>query len=271
MNRLIYILLFLIIACEKKQNSFYDDTSERFLYAHNIKLNALNLKNKFIPKNTWFLVMELNLISKNYFNIKDCLFYYESDEKSEIKWVKDTYDCNDPYQEGIIYHSDKIDLLEVEKNNLVIHFKKYTYKYPMINLLKKSNQKYQTDLYSHGVDETYHAGVKIISPFLQEKFKRPLLNEGEICHDVADDCSDSVRNQCHLCPEGWYSEIHGNCSKKLRKRCGTLDCGGKGQIACLRGFVVTGLSLDFCFPDSPLGYCAEGLRVVCKEKTLYCE
>ncbi len=271
MNKIIYLIFLCLLSCEKFENNFHKDTHERFIYAYEVKLNVLNIKNKSIPKSTWFPIIELNLISKNYYNIKDCLFYYFSDDKNEIKWVQDTYDCNDPYQEGILYKTDKIELLEIDQNNLIIHFKNNVFKYPMINQLRKTKIKFQTDLYSHGLDETYESGLKIISPYIQDKFKRPLLNEGEICHDIADDCSDSVRFQCHLCPNGWYSEIHGNCTKNLRKRCGTIECGSKGQVACLRGFVVTGLSLDFCFPDSPLGFCAEGLRVICKDKTLYCE
>lgn len=95
------------------------------------------------------------------------------------------------------------------------------------------------------------------------------IKDGEICKQVNDDC-EIVFAKCDQCLGGSYYFKNNSCTKAYSKVCGINNCGVRGEVACLRGSVSTGLK-DYCIQDSPIGFCSDGSRVACVNETLICE
>ena len=95
------------------------------------------------------------------------------------------------------------------------------------------------------------------------------IEDGEICKQVNDSC-EIVFDKCDQCIGGSYYFKNSLCTKAYSKVCGVNNCGVRGEVACLRGSVSTGLK-DYCIQDSPIGFCSDGSRVACVNETLICE
>lgn len=98
---------------------------------------------------------------------------------------------------------------------------------------------------------------------------RALLQDGEVCLKVENDCSRS-KDLCGRCEGGSYYVKNSSCTTAYSKVCGRDNCGEKGEPACIRGHISTGV-MDYCIQDSPVGFCSEGSRVGCVNGSLVCE
>lgn len=111
--------------------------------------------------------------------------------------------------------------------------------------------------------------LQISTPAEEGKRERRFLKEGEFCFKVANDCSVSA-DQCDLCEGGSYYVKNNSCLSAYSKVCGQDKCGLKGEPACIRGQVSTGVK-DYCIQDSPVGFCSGNARVACVNGLLICE
>ena len=111
-------------------------------------------------------------------------------------------------------------------------------------------------------NKQWHRSHFLIPGKLAAIAQPPNLPDGEICHQVNEKCEDLIANRCHLCAGAW-SEVTGDgCIRENTKICGNLECGNKGQVACVRGSLWAGKE-EVCEDNSPSGFCAEGLSILC--------
>lgn len=112
---------------------------------------------------------------------------------------------------------------------------------------------------------------KVLELAINEKAQEDSLEDGTLCYKVKDGC-EVEENICNKCKNKIYTPVVGsNCRSSYNKICGDLSCGGLYENACIRGFNASKLKYHYCFNDSPVGYCRDGLRVVCKDFILKCE
>ncbi len=97
-----------------------------------------------------------------------------------------------------------------------------------------------------------------------------MLKNGQICHEVSDDCHLSKTSQCQNCPEGWY-EVPTGCPIGP-KYCGIQQCGKKNQPACRRGIKYQRDSEKKyeCRGDNSFAYCSAGLKIQCEGAQAFC-
>lgn len=138
----------------------------------------------------------------------------------------------------------------VEKSILILKIDTQEIKIPMMNL----NQQDSSLLVSFS--NSSKPGIS--------------LKENDICFDVNDDCEESVKYQCQLCPNGIQNIIASSCPTKLRKICSKERCGQSGGYACMRGYAATGYTGDYCINDSPIAFCEGDSRVICVDGILKC-
>ena len=84
------------------------------------------------------------------------------------------------------------------------------------------------------------------------------------CHDIKADCSEVVSYRCDECRYGWYEVAGSKCKGGYTKFCGVRRCGGKNEVACLRGTHFNQLS-NVCFEGSNAAFCQEGFHTYCDE------
>ena len=235
-----------------------DDLQVRWRTVLGININPHIKKETPIikPKNTWTKVLELNLLNENFEVYKDCVLYKVPETKGtgilKIFFNKTAKTCeSQAFEPGDIevkgifnfgFNSYK------DKLSFIIDDKTYLFKFPNLNSENK-------DLL---------LGKKIKDVSIQK------LKEGDICRDFTDSCQPIQKANCSLCPAGSVDAIYTDCPGMYRKYCAPNSCGGKGEYACARGMVSTKYSGDFCIPDSPVGFCRKGLRVICRNSELIC-
>lgn len=95
------------------------------------------------------------------------------------------------------------------------------------------------------------------------------LPDGELCQKTYDDCRETL-DRCDLCENGSYFIKDSACATGYSKICGQDRCGEKGMPACITGHLASGVE-DYCHPNSPMGFCREGLAVGCSNGRLICE
>lgn len=130
----------------------------------------------------------------------------------------------------------------------------------------RENKKYE--LLNSSALETQVPGVRISFTPKSENSKKLEINE--ICFDVDDNCNVTVNKDCSLCPNGAYDVIASGCGQYYRSYCGDRDCGAKGEPACVRGRSASNFKLNYCIPDSPIGFCEKPNRVFCENGELIC-
>lgn len=93
------------------------------------------------------------------------------------------------------------------------------------------------------------------------------------CHDVDDNCNETVEFKCDRCRHGWFEVISSKCEKIFTKYCGPNNCGEKGEPACIRGRNFGNLSYPAgCFFGGPTGYCKKGLESKCSaDNVMICQ
>jgi hypothetical protein len=153
---------------------------------------------------------------------------------------------------GIILKDDILKL-RIDEDNI---------EYKLFNISKPRIEKV--------LNPSSEVSIQFASP-VQTKTIVSYLKNGTICKKVEDDCSVSL-DECNSCTGASYFLINSKCSHGYSRVCGIDHCGSRNEPACIRGVETSGIDMDFyCVNDSPVGFCNEGLRVICLNGTLYCE
>lgn len=278
------LLLFFFIGCnqEVKQSKFYVETSQRWMAATQISWISEYYKadEKILkPKGTWQPIMQINFIDQNFNEVNDCLFYYvpKEGDGGELKVIanRSNIECSELIGEeeyasikGIINFGYEYDFSITRKENLILKVDTQRFVY---NFLNMTQNQYAKEKLSSSMKLQKNIAATITSR-VNYKVSFNGLKDGEICFDVADDCTELVSNKCNRCKYYSYQVIASKCKSKFRRICGMDQCGTKDQPACLRGYIAAGISSgNYCINGSPLGICQLGLKVVCVNGTLICE
>lgn len=280
----IILIFFLSVSCSPKgiDSNFYLETNKRWMAATHIKWKSPHYKQdqKILkPEGTWQPIIEVEFIDLNFTEVSDCLFYKvpENTDDGEIKVVanRSRVECKDLVAEdgyanikGIINFGYESFIKIKDKVQLVLKVDTDRLKYQFLNLKDTTSDM---KLLDSSVDKTVVTGAQISSE-VNYKVNIPDLPEGTVCYDVNDKCEVVVKDKCKRCKFGAYKSISSKCDRSFRKTCGMNKCGQKNQVACIRGYIASGLEPDaYCINDSPVGFCGKGLRVVCLNGTLVCE
>lgn len=278
------LLLFTLLSCQNKgvESDFFYETNRRWIAAKEIGWISEHFEEDtpiIKPKGTWQAIMKVNFLDQNFNEVSDCLFYkVPSDDNEGILKVvpnRSNMPCKEIIGEeeytsidGIINFGYETSLDINSKINLILKIDTHRLKYNFLNI---SDQKQQTELLSSSVLKSKHTGI-LISSDVNYKVRHQKHSDGKICFDVNSECSVTVKNSCHRCKYGHYKTISSACKSQYRKICGQTQCGTKGNPACLRGYLLSGIeSRNYCINDSPVGICQKGLHVICENGTLICE
>lgn len=280
-NAILLVLLALLPAMASEVH-FFDNLSYRWMGASRFELINKNItygESISKPQGTWQTLGAVYVKNSNFSEHKDCLFYYVPLEEKpgvlKIKFLRKNQRCEDfLHQEGSLLLEGIYNLgLEVrEEYNSDFHLrirideKKYDYKFPNF-----SKRDLGSDKLSNGVMKSQFHGIEVGVPVNTIVEDEVQLKDGEICFDVNDACEVTMSFRCDQCENSSYPVIASACSQKFRQVCGVNNCGTKDTPACIRGYVSTGYKLDYCINDSPIGFCAEGLRVTCFNNQLFCK
>ena len=96
---------------------------------------------------------------------------------------------------------------------------------------------------------------------LEKRFKRQGSQPGEKCFDINSKCEVIKPNVCDECAFGSLEVAGSSCPEGGIKFCQPIFCGGKNMPACLRFKKIN--NEDFCYQDSPAGFCEAGLNTYC--------
>lgn len=278
------ILLFTLLSCQNKgvESDFYYETNRRWIAGTKVSWVSEHYQEDTAivkPAGTWQVIMKVNFLDQNFNEVSDCVFYQVPSDENEGTLKVIANRSNVPCQniigeeeyasiDGIINFGYERKFNLNEKINLVLKIDTHRLKY---NFLNYGKDEQQVELLSSSVKKTKNTGILISSDI---NYKVRYLNhaDGKICFDVNHDCSVTIENTCHRCKLGFYKTVSSACKSHYREVCGQDLCGTKGNPACLRGYLASGIeSRNYCITDSPVGICQKGLRVVCINGTLLCE
>ncbi len=205
------------------------------------------------PVDTLQPIIEILYYGRNFHPVKDCLFF-SVPKKNE---------------QGIL----KITQTKINNNCMNSILEKWEFKQDGIFNFGISLSKEKIIL---NIDQK---SIQLNTPFNNKDSKlawkevigrQYSVNDDEFCFKVDNKCSIEIKNRCDFCLNGHYSLISSSCSKLYNKKCGKIECGTKGNYACIRGFKTVGRIKDYCINDSPVGFCRDGSRVLCINKELVC-
>ncbi len=268
---LLSFICFLLVSCQEvKKDFFYAKTNKRWFAAYKVEKineNYESLSDIQEPKGTIQPLLRIHYYQSDFKGISDCLFYRVStlnDGAVSIVENPQNLDCNElflkkPYAVKSSIHNFGIKL---EGQSLMLRMDEENIQYDLLNIPKPTIRtvlKSSSDI-----------SIEFAAPILT-KAKTVLLKEGDICKKVEDDCSVTF-DRCSSCEGASYFLVNSKCSQGYSRICGIDRCGEKNEVACIRGVETSGMDMGFyCVNDSPVGFCQEGLRVICLNGTLYCE
>jgi hypothetical protein len=181
------------------------------------------------------------------------LYLTETDENCERSLMSEK-----KLWESVYYNYE----INFNSNKLYLKIDKTEFDISLINNKKMFHQKFS----SHTAKNSFGSVMLGLGKVGKERVK---IKDGEICRQVNNDCSISL-DQCDQCQGGSYYFKNSQCQKIYSKACGINPCGKRGEVACLRGYLASGIK-DYCIQDSPVGFCFDGSRVACVNETLICE
>ena len=222
------------------------------------------------PKGARVVIGELDLLTKDFRSITDCLVYVVPSKSKPGKLLviqkNSKLDCDDRKFAKPHFEFEEIYNLKIEEKqqSMRVFIDRFQVNFNFFNIINSqiSNDKVEF--------QTKIPGVFI--SFLDAPAAKSPLSEFSVCSDVPDDtCQEATNNLCHLCPSGnTYKVVASNCKKSLRTYCGYKECGLPNTPACIRGRAATGYSGPFCITDSPMAFCKKPSRVVCLNNELFC-
>ncbi|MAZ49990.1 MAG: hypothetical protein CME65_15615 [Halobacteriovoraceae bacterium] len=204
------------------------------------------------PVGTSLKVFEVKLNAKNFRPLKDCVFYQvpSSDQTGTLylHQAKMQESCEDYL----------LDFEQLKKEGL------YNFAFEL------TSKKLKLFLDSKVVSFSLPKDPMVLVSTLSDESQYKLKNR-DICYQVDDQCEVLKKNDCDFCPKSVLNIIDSNCKTDFSKICADFGCGGMNQPACIRGWSATSFKLDYCIPDSPIGFCKPGLRVFCESARLICK
>lgn len=221
------------------------------------------------PVDTKENIFEIIFLDHQFKLHKDCLFY----EYAKKKGKSTLYISKSSVQKNCQnFHTTKNILIKKNifnfgyglKDNvltLIIDDKNIDLK--LLNLEKGDDYR----LNSNSAADYAEKGV-LLSSF--ESTEGEELKNGDTCFNINDNCKVTYHNICNFCPRGVREVKANNCHYQYKKICSDQACGGQGQFACLKGQKLFKELKDYCFTDSPFGFCYKPYRVFCEQGVLRC-
>lgn len=283
-GRSIILALFILFSCQNKgvESDFYFETSRRWIAATKVSWISKHFQQDIEilePKGTWQAILEVTFLDQDFNEVSDCLFYQVPGPENEgilkITANRSGAPCENLLGEeeyaslsGIVNFGYLYRPSEDEKYNLILKIDTHKLQYNFFNF---GLNKQSTELLSSSVLKRKHTGA-LISSEVNYKVRYPLLKEGETCFNVSNQCDIILKDKCSRCQFGYYKTVSSSCKSLYKKVCGQDKCGTKGNPACLRGYLASGIDpKHYCINDSPVGICQSGLKIVCVNGTLICE
>lgn len=267
-------LLSFLISCQEDRvsNDFYKKSYNRWSAGTKVSWINPHFENQekiTEPENTTQALLEVEFLDKTFSKVSDCL-YFSIPKKSEggvLFFVANPE--RKPCSELIL--GDRFSEIkriinfgfEVHEEELLLKIDEKRFTYKLLNYLKKKDFKTLS---------TSEEKVSLITSDIDYNIKKKILNNGDTCFEVDDECNIIKENECDSCVGGHYQIINNKCRSLQTKVCGINNCGLKNQVACLRGYTSSGIKPEnYCVNSSPLGFCDEGLNIVCENGILICE
>lgn len=269
---LVLLTFFILLGCRsQKEDQFLQKTQRRWISTTSIEkinTNYKSLSEVNSPKGTVHELLKINFLDRNYRKVSDCVFYKIPEFNEGVLFIVENpknLKCKDLVADKAYVKLQNIRNLGIEiGKKLIIKIDLVKLKYNLLNLSKKRSKK----LLSSSALNT-----SLIASDVEYSLDRSdELKDGEICFDIDDECKVLIEDKCDSCVGSSFAVIASSCGVKYQRRCGENICGTKNNPACIRGFKTSGVSpQNYCINDSPVGFCQEGLRVVCENGTLICE
>lgn len=227
------------------------------------------------PADAWQLLFAITYPGRDVRPIKDCLFYKVPGETAgslKLKTIPGDEQCEPHLLAPAERSWPDIKALQfaIEADKITMHltYPGYRTERWQIQLINKSTPAFPQKLMSSAEFKSAKL-IYLSNRLVAGGSSGALKKDGDICHQVKDDCQSIGANECQQCSSGWY-EIPNGCSSGP-KYCGILSCGRKNQAACRRGMRYQRQRKKFdCRLDSSFAYCASGLKVHCEGSQAYC-
>lgn len=250
--------------------AFYDQIKPVWESGFRIKLAPNTSLNEPIekPSGVHIKLFEIYYYQRDFSPAKQCVTYQIPQKKSPGKLFVHDLKLHDDCRKFLLQPSP-ISISNIY--NLAIQIKE------QVLTLKIDKKNYDFNLYNKPLDSHYHlgessflknklAGLKV--SFVDQKLKP--YPEQTVCRHFNDLCELEF-DYCDSCQKPVLDFIGQKCAMKFDAFCSDLPCGGKDQRACIRGDKVVGPLDQYCFADSPRGYCKKPLRVFCDNGILVCK
>lgn len=241
----------------QEKASFFSSELVSTYHIGEINENLVNEENIKAPPGTWQAALRLSAYANMFERVDYCLLVkipYKL-EPGKIKFVR-SKTLEKTCSEQLFAPQDSAEVefynlyIDYNQNELVLKVDQHVHRY------KFSNMSQGSLLVSNDNGATSSGAVS-------------LLKDGEVCRQVNSDCASGV-DRCDDCENGSYYIKDNSCAQAYTKICGVDNCGKKGEPACVRGQVSTGVK-DYCIQDSPVGFCSGKNRVACVNGKLICE
>lgn len=139
--------------------------------------------------------------------------------------------------------------------------KEHNFKFPIYNYTLSHQKNFER--YSDAIKVSKSSGMKLYFSETND------LNEVVICHKVDQNCNNIKKNICHKCQNGFTEVVSFYCPQGGMKLCGQIDCGVKGNPACIRGSNYNNSSRGIiCSSESTAGFCIDGSNIFCNEENI---
>jgi len=270
-GHLLILCTVILVSCnEVKKDYFFPKTNKRWFAAHKIEKindNYEDLSDIDKPRGTIQPLLKIHYYQSDFKSVSDCLFYRVATLNDGVISVVENpknLDCKElfltlPYAKQVEIQNFGIT---INGDVLKLNIDKKSFEYKLFNIPKPRIEKV--------LNSSNEVSILFASP-VQTKVVPNFLNNGSLCKVVEDDCSVTL-NECSRCRGASYFIINSKCYKGFSRVCGIDHCGQKNKPACIRGVQTSEMDMSFyCVNDSPVGFCNEGLRVVCINGTLECE
>ncbi len=192
----------------------------------------------------FFLSSEKQLLKADQKELSPYVLYLKFERRGEEEWLE-------------------FPLLNLEKTRLIL------------GEGKPKGHEVTKERYASSLIDRYIPGTMILPYGKNPRLLAPSEGIGEMkdsygegkpirCHDIKVDCTEVTSFTCDECRYGWYEVAGSKCKGGYVKFCGVRRCGGKNEVACLRGTHFNQLS-NVCFDGSNAAFCQEGFHTYCDE------
>jgi hypothetical protein len=226
------------------------------------------------PAGSWQLLFALTYWGQNVTPIKDCIFFKVPGEEPGVLKYKTTVadgNCEDYLQRPGDRQWEGIKALQFsiadEQINLSLTYSGFRQQRWRIQLDSRAGAAVPERLMSSAQFKVGRIIVLAHHPGTLDA--AAMGQDGEVCHEVRDNCEVVAASTCSDCQHGWY-EVPNGCPVGP-KFCGAQSCGGKNQPACRRGMKWQRQKKIFdCRQDQSFAYCSSGFNLQCEGAHAYC-